>query len=83
MFTLEGVEGAVYAVRQQLFDDSERILDRSLLCLPECVINEYATDLEYHRAVKPAFDALWNAAGFVSAQTFSADGQWIGDQRRR
>jgi hypothetical protein len=83
MFTLEGVEGAVYAVRQHLFDESERILDRSLLCLPECVINEYATDIEYHRAVKPAFDALWNAAGFVSAQTFSADGQWIGDQRRR
>jgi hypothetical protein len=77
MFTLEGVNGAVYAVSQ---DDPERILDRSLLCLPECVINEYATDIEYHRAVKPAFDALWNAAGFVSARTFSADGQWIGSQ---
>lgn len=82
MFTLEGVEGATYMVRQYHSRDPEPVIERSLLCLPECVINEYGTQADYHRAVKPVFDALWNTAGYSSAQSFSAEGQWIGDQQR-
>ena len=78
LITLEGVKGAAYKVRDNVFDDPEPVIERDLVFLPECVINEYGDTAEYHRAVKPAFDALWNTAGFVSAQTFSSEGVWIG-----
>ncbi|MDP3844758.1 MAG: ATP-binding protein [Oxalobacteraceae bacterium] len=79
LITLEGVKDAAYKVRNSIFDDPEPVIERDVVFLPECVINEYGEVAEYHRAVKPAFDALWNTAGCVSAQTFSADGVWVGN----
>jgi hypothetical protein len=83
MVTLEGVEGAVYAVRANPFDDPVPVLDRPTLFLPECVINEYGSGLSYHRAVRPAFDALWNAIGYSGSQFFDESGLWVGDRTRR
>ncbi len=83
LFTLEGVKGAAYKVHNNVFDDPEPVIERDVVFLPECVINEYGEVAEYHRAVKPAFDALWNTAGCVSAQTFSADGVWVGNAQIR
>lgn len=80
MITLEGVKGAIYAVGNQLWEDTPPAIERPILFLPECIINEYGTEIDYHRAMKPAFDALWNAADYPSAKTFSEDGQWIGNQ---
>lgn len=79
LLTLEGVKGVPYKVQQNIFDDPDPEIERDLVYLPECLINEYGLDADYHRAVKPAFDALWNTAGRVSAQTFSADGVWVGN----
>ena len=76
LMTLVGIKDAAYRVRKSNFDDREPPIERDILFLPECVIHEYGDDAEYHKAVKPAFDALWNAAGYVSAQTFTADGKW-------
>lgn len=81
MVALEGVEGAVYAVRENA--DDPVVLDRPLLLLPECVLPEYGTTLSYHRAVRPAFDALWNAMGYSASQSFDGNGLWVGDGRRR
>jgi hypothetical protein len=83
MVTLEGVEGAVYAVRDNPFDDPLPVLDRPTMLLPACVINEYGPVLAYHRAVRPAFDALWNAMGYSASQFFDQNGLWVGDPRRR
>lgn len=80
LITLEGVRGAAYRVQQHTPDDPEPAIERDILFLPDCIVNEYACDGDYHRSVKPAFDALWNAAGRLSAQTFSQDGMWIGNQ---
>jgi hypothetical protein len=56
-----------------------RPIDHDLLFLPECTINAYGTDAEYHQALKPAFDALWNAAGRAFAQWFTGPGGlWVG-----
>jgi hypothetical protein len=82
MITLEGVEGALYATGDQPWENTPPAIDRPILFLPECIINEYGTEIDYHRAMKPAFDALWNAADYPSAKTFSQDGRWIGNQRR-
>jgi hypothetical protein len=83
MLTLEGVEGAIYAVQSNLFDDPMPTLDRPIMRLPECVINEYGPTASYHSAVRPAFDALWNAIGYAGSKFFDAQGLWVGDRRQQ
>ena len=82
LFTFEGVKGAYYAIPKDIFDDKIPVIERDVLHLPDCLINDYGTEEDYHRAVKPAFDALWNTAGCASAESFSSDGTWVGNQRR-
>ena len=81
MLTLEGVYGALCAGNDRLLDRRRPVIEHRDLFLPECFINEYGADIDYQRAMKPAFDALWNAAGYPSAPTFSDDGQWTGKLR--
>lgn len=81
MLTLEGVAGVAYAIRHGIFDDPDPVLDRPVIKLPECVINEYGDALSYHRAVRPALDALWNAIGYPSSRYFNDAGLWVGEQR--
>jgi hypothetical protein len=80
MFTLQGVEGAYYHVHGSSydFDDVLPTIDRSVLCLPDCIIEDFGTETDYHLAVKPAFDALWNTAGYAEARYFDKTGRWIG-----
>jgi Putative DNA-binding domain len=83
MITLEGVEGANYSVYRNRFGDPEPVIDRAVLSLPECVVDDYGTDVDYHRAARPAFDALWNAVGYSSAQFFDQTGLWVGNKTGR
>jgi len=83
MLTLEGVRGVQYAVRQRILDRQEPPLPEETLLLPECILEDYGGDLEHHRAVRPAFDALWNAIGYSRSQFFDGNGRWVGEQRRR
>lgn len=78
MITLEGVDGVAYAVRRERWDDQEPPLNRNEIVLPECIISEYGDRRSYISALRPAFDALWNASGYVEAQTFNAAGEWTG-----
>lgn len=76
MFSLEGLKGARYFVRNSF---ELPPFDRDVIQLPECVIERFGSDADYHRAVKPAFDALWNAAGFSGSKFFDKDtGLWNG-----
>ena len=78
VITLEGVNGAMYWVRRDPYDDNNPPpIEYDPLFLPECLINTYGSNLEYQQAVRPAFDALWNAAGRSSAQYFTGpNGEW-------
>jgi hypothetical protein len=42
------------------------------------MIERYGTELDCHQAVRPAFDALWNTAGFSYCRYFDGQGRWIG-----
>lgn len=77
LLTLDGVHGAYLGVPRSYpdFEDFTAISYNTLL-LPECVIEDYGTRLDYERAIRPAFDALWNAGGYSSALSFDADGRW-------
>lgn len=83
MVTLEGVEGALYAVRANLAFNPIPPLDRPTMLLPDCVIDEYGPTVAYHKAIRPAFDALWNAIGYSASEFFDDAGLWVGEQRRR
>ena len=82
MFTLEGVKGADYAVMENPWGEYEPSLPDDVLFLPECVLEDYGTALEYHKAVRPAFDTLWNAIGYSKSQFFDEKGSWVGKQRK-
>lgn len=78
MFTLEGVKGADYAVMENVWGEYESPLADEILFLPECVLEDYGTALEYHKTVRPAFDTLWNAIGYSKSQFFDEKGSWVG-----
>jgi hypothetical protein len=80
MITLQGVRGARLGVAPETFDESPSI-DRDVLELPECVIEQYGTAIDYQRAVRPAFDALWNTGGFFKSNHFDSAGNWTGPRR--
>jgi hypothetical protein len=85
MFTFEGVLGARYVVnvvRSELFGYGPP-LPESVLALPECVLEDYGTEIDHHRAVRPAFDALWNAIGYSKSQSFNEEGLWDGGMNQR
>jgi hypothetical protein len=78
MLSLEGVRGARYFVSNNFLEDDPVAIDRDVLQLPECVLTEYGPPAITHAAIRPAFDALWNAAGYPEAGFFSAAGVWRG-----
>jgi len=80
MITLQGVRGARLGVSPESFDDPPKI-DRDVLELPECIIEQYGADVDYQRAARPAFDALWNTGGFAHSKHFDATGRWTPPRR--
>jgi len=82
MITLEGVHGIYYTVSKEHWLHEEIPLPESVFTLPECVLEDYGTEIDYHRAVRPAFDALWNAIGYSKSQFFDEKGLWVGDRKR-
>jgi len=43
--------------------------------LPTIVIEDFSTIEEYRQALKPVFDAIWNAAGYGGSQSYGPDGK--------
>lgn len=57
------------------FDDPHQTLfDRKTLVLPDIVARSDATP---EQAMKPAFDLMWQAAGFVGSRNYNGAGQWV------
>lgn len=75
MLTLSGVKGYRMGVGGHVFDDPEILIDRDLLLVPEAILESYETDLG--AALRPAFDAVWNAAGWRGSLNYDAEGRWV------
>jgi hypothetical protein len=78
IISLQGVRGAYLETDVNWRIHEPPPFDRAVLELPEVVIEQYGTFEAYQRAVRPAFDALWNAAGYFSSKHFDAEGRWVG-----
>ena len=56
------------------FDDPHQTLfDRKALVLPDIVA---PAEVSPEKAMKPAFDLMWQAAGFVGSQNYNNAGEW-------
>lgn len=56
------------------FDDPHQTLfDRKTLVVPDIVAR---SDAPPAQAMKPAFDLMWQAAGFVGSRNYNAAGEW-------
>jgi hypothetical protein len=79
VITIDGVYGAHLGV-----DDRQRSLghldpiNQETLELPAILIDDHGDCVSYERAVRPAFDALWNAGGYAASANFDKNGRWTG-----
>jgi len=73
--SITGVKGATIETDGG-FHRGNRVIDRDILMLPECVIDDLSADSA--TTLRPLFDLIWNAAGFARSPNFDANGNWVG-----
>jgi hypothetical protein len=74
MLSLMGVTGYWMGVSNQYMSYQRVTIDRDLLILPDILVEDYSTDAS--AALRPALDALWQAAGFPRSLNYDRDGKW-------
>ena len=52
---------------------NQTLFDRKILVLPDILAR---LDVTPEQAMKPAFDMMWQAAGFVGSRNYNAAGEW-------
>ena len=55
---------------------------RNIIVTPDVVVENYP-DKNMTSALKPAFDMLWNAAGWPRSMSYDSDGNWTGPKPTR
>jgi hypothetical protein len=58
-------------------DRPQSRIDRNLLPLPECVVDDF--DAPLAEILRPAFDALYQDTGFAGCPNYDENGQWTGE----
>lgn len=83
LITVANVEGYRFWTENPFLSDrGNRPIDRTPLLLPEILVTELPSDGEVVAALlRPAFDALWQAAGFARSFDYAESGQWKPDRR--
>ncbi|MBN2116634.1 MAG: hypothetical protein JW730_08690 [Anaerolineales bacterium] len=53
-------------------------IDRDILLIPDVLFETYPSNLhDVAVLLKPAFDAVWNAAGWPGSSNYDKDGTWM------
>lgn len=82
MISLQEIYGALLGVGTSILDfDSPIKFTHSELLLPEIILDDYGSLENYQKSMRPAFDALWNAAGYAASRYFDENDSWVGDRR--
>ncbi|MBI4283502.1 MAG: ATP-binding protein [Chloroflexi bacterium] len=76
MLTVIGAKGYSMEVRVEHYFGSllSNRIDRNLLSVPEIVVSDYTQNIG--RLMRPAFDAVWNAAGWPGSINYDSKGDW-------
>jgi hypothetical protein len=72
MLSVLGVKGYSMYVPPGSFDSGDTI-DRDMLIAPEIMVEKFDSDAA--QILKPAFDVIWNAAGFSGSLSYDSQGQ--------
>ena len=78
-FAMLGVKGARMAVGPRTFHSNVTAIDRDLLILPDILMEDFEafqTDSDVAKIMRPAFDVVWNACGYVKSFNFDESGDW-------
>jgi hypothetical protein len=76
MLSFVGVKGYVMAVSERFFFPENHPVDKDVLIVPDIIIENY--DAEPANILRPAFDAVWQAAGWQRSFNYNKDGKWVG-----
>ena len=72
-----GVRGCVFGLRDAVWvRGGPEAISEDMLVLPEVVLVEQ--DEQPHGVMKPVFDMVWNAFGFIGSQNYDENGDWVG-----
>jgi hypothetical protein len=72
LLTLLGVKD--YHVSHGAFRDTQAPIDRDVLLLPDLLVEDCSTSAD--TILRPAFDAVWQAAGWRCCQNYNKEGKW-------
>jgi len=79
MISLQEISGSLLGVGGNIWGFNGPVpFKSSELLLPEIIIEDYGTEQDYQRVMRPAFDVLWNSAGYASSRYFNDDNLWVG-----
>ena len=72
--TLTNTRGLQMGASTLGFEDNGYPIDEETLILPETVVQE---STPVGKVLKPMFDLVWNACGYLSSPNFDPDGNWV------
>jgi hypothetical protein len=72
--TLMGVKGLQMGIEGNRFGSGHAISAQHLI-LPETIVEDFATPAA--AILKPMFDLVWNACGYLASKNFDQTGRWI------
>jgi hypothetical protein len=76
--SIQGVQGkSVIYQGAEAFMEEGVPLKHDTISMPEIVIDQFGSPEDVRKAMRPAFDALWNAAGAAHSTVFDENGRWI------
>ncbi|MGB3208426.1 MAG: ATP-binding protein [Crinalium sp.] len=78
MLSLIGVKGYQLSINSP-FSNQSHPIDRDVLLLPEAIVEDYkskASDI-----LRPAFDTVWQSAGWEGSQNYDEKGNWVGNRQ--
>ena len=74
MLSLLGVRGYGMAANPYQYPRKSQPIDRKDLILPDIMLQEFGNHPD--QIMRPAFDAIWNAAGWPRSMNYDEDGKW-------
>ncbi|AGA89729.1 putative transcriptional regulator with HTH domain [Thioflavicoccus mobilis 8321] len=74
--TFIGIWGYRFFVDQNKFIREEEVADRDDLLVPDIHVLDFDEPVE--KILKPVFDMVWNAFGYLRSFNYDADGRWVG-----
>lgn len=73
-----GVAGYRFAVNRSRFMGSEAVADRDDLLVPDVRVVNFDEPVE--ATLRPVFDMVWNAFGYLRSFNYDEDGRWVGQR---